>query len=69
MAAKATKGVDLGLEKPDKLASVTGSPPGEIDGSMDQGIGDSVPEPFDGGGTQSGSHPAKTQSKLMRFFG
>jgi hypothetical protein len=69
MAAKSTKGVELGLDKPDKMASVVGAPPGEIDGSMDQGIADSVPEPFDGSGTQSGSHPAKTQSKIMRFFG
>ena len=64
-----TKGIDLGLDKPDKMASVTGSPPGEIDGELNQGIPDSVPEPFDGPGTQSGSHPAKTQLKVRRFFG
>jgi hypothetical protein len=66
-----TKGVDLGLDKPDKMSSVLGSPPGEIDGCMDQGIGDAAVEADldPGSGTQSGSHPAKTQSKIMRFFG
>ena len=71
MAGKRTKGVDLGLDKPDKLSSVLGAPPGEIDGCMDQGVGDSTSEADidPAGGTQSGSHPAKTQSKIMRFFG
>ena len=66
-----TKGVDLGLDKPDKMASVLGSPPGEIDGCIDQGIADeAVGADIDpGSGTQSGSHPAKTQGKIMRFFG
>lgn len=69
--SKRTKGIDLGLDKPDKMANVEGAPPGEIDGTMNQGIGDSASEADidPAGGTQSGSHPAKTQSKIMRFFG
>jgi hypothetical protein len=69
--SKETKGVNLGLDKPDRMASVTGAPPGEIDGSMNQGIGDSASEADidPAGGSQSGSHPHKTQSKIMRFFG
>ena len=71
MAGKRTKGVDLGLDKPDKMASVTGAPPGDIAGSMNQGVGDNAVEadvnPAEG--TQSGSHPAKSQPKIMRFFG
>lgn len=71
MAARRTKGVDLGLDKPDKMANVKGAPPGEIDGSMNQGVGDNAKEadidPAEG--TQSGSHPTKTQPKIMRFFG
>lgn len=69
--SKETKGVNLGLDKPDKMANVTGAPPGEIDGSMNQGVGDSAKEADidPAAGTQSGSHPAKSQSKVMRFFG
>ena len=71
MPGKRTKGVDLGLDKPDKMANVTGAPPGEIDGSMNEGIErDATGTDIDpSGGTQSGSHPAKTQSRIMRFFG
>ena len=66
-----TKGVDLGLDKPDKISSVLGSPPGQIDGELKEGIADeAVGADIDpGSGTQSGSHPAKTQSRVMRFFG
>ena len=71
MAGKRTKGVDLGLEKPDKMASVTGAPPGDIAGSMDQGVGDNTKEadidPSEG--MQRSQHPTKDQPKIMRFFG
>lgn len=70
MAGKRTKGPDLGLDKPVQ-EGLTGSPPGEIDGSMNQGIADSVAganvDPD--GGTQMGSHPAKRQTNIMRFYG
>lgn len=44
-------------------------------GRMDVGLTDKVAElrggleEIDGSGTQSGSHPAKHQSKIMRFIG
>ena len=69
--SKETKGVNLGLDKPDKMANVTGAPPGEIDGCMYQGIGDDAKEadidPAEG--TQVSQHPAKSQPKIMRYFG
>ncbi len=50
--------------------------PEKIDSRMTTGTGlvDNVDhlngelEQLDGEGTQSGSHPAKTQSKVMRYF-
>lgn len=42
-----------------KVGDVAASGTDQIDGNM---------EWFDGGGTQSGSHPAKTQSKTLRFI-
>ena len=69
--SKETKGVNLGLDKPDKMANVTGAPPGDIDGCMYEGIeGEATGADINpSGGSQFGSHPAKTQSKVMRFFG
>ncbi len=71
MAGKRTKGVDLGLDKPDAMADVKGAPPGDIDGCMYQDVGGNASEadvdPSEG--TQTGSHPHKSQSKVMRFFG
>jgi hypothetical protein len=69
--SKETKGVDLGLGKADKMANVTGMPPGEIDGCLYEGIeGNASGADIDpSGGMQSGSHPAKSQSRVMRFFG
>lgn len=49
------------------IAHVTGVPPGtDLSSSVDLLKGGM--EQIDGSGTQSGSHPAKTQSKVMRYF-
>ena len=48
-------------------AGVTGKPVGtDINSSVDLLKGGM--EQMDGSGTQSGSHPAKSQSKVMRYF-
>ena len=61
------------MAKPDY--KVTGSSPAKVTGLPPEGgFADVVDlaagelEQIDGAGTQSGSHPAKTQSKIMRFF-
>lgn len=68
---KETKGVNLGLDKPDRMASVKGAPPSEIDGCLYEGIGDEATgaDIDPDGGSQMGAHPAKRQSRIMRFFG
>lgn len=61
------------MAKPDY--KVTGSSPAKVTGSPpDGGFADVVDlangelEQIDGEGTQSGSHPSKTQPKTMRFI-
>lgn len=51
----------------DSPAKVTGLPPtGDFADDLDRINGGL--EQIDGAGTQSGEHPAKTQSKIMRYI-
>lgn len=64
MARSKSELYDIGKDSPYK---VTGSVPmsGLVDNvdNLNGGL-----EQIDGEGTQSGSHPAKTQSKVMRYI-
>lgn len=56
---------DIGADSP---FGVTGAPSSSPDASVPDLISGNLEQISQGDGTQSGAHPAKSQSKVLRYF-